>query len=169
MVIDEEITTSGAADDTPVSEPAPVPEPDPIPDPEPESEPVPEPEPVSAPEPEEPAAPVEVVTVDDLLDRLTEAGRETAEETAEPEEEPQEESAEVSEESVSDEAAAVQVVGMDTVIEYLEAIQGSMDHPVLTTPFEDYTVIEGLLLLLFLSVFVMACVKLLKGGFAWLR
>ena len=41
-------------------------------------------------------------------------------------------------------------------------------HPAMTTPFEDYTVVEGLLLLLFLSVFCSWLLRLLKGGFAWL-
>ena len=67
-MIDDEVLTS-------VEEEVSAPAPDPLP------ELLPEPAPV--PEPEEPAAPVEVVTVDDLLDRLTGAGQE---ETAEPSE-----------------------------------------------------------------------------------
>ena len=58
---------------------------------------------------------------------------------------------------------------MDTVLKRLEILQGVEDHPMLTTPFDDYTVTEGLLLLLLLSVFLSVCAKLLKGGFAWLR
>lgn len=42
-------------------------------------------------------------------------------------------------------------------------------HPMLTTSFEDYTVTEGLLLLLLLSLFACVCFRLLKGGFSWLR
>ena len=41
-------------------------------------------------------------------------------------------------------------------------------HPAMTTPFEDYTVVEGLLLLLFLSVFCSWLLRLVKGGFSWL-
>jgi len=63
----------------------------------------------------------------------------------------------------------IEVIGMDRALKHLETIQGTAEHPMLTTPFEEYTVTEGLLLLLFLSVVVAACVKLLKGGFAWLR
>lgn len=58
---------------------------------------------------------------------------------------------------------------MDTALKRLETIQSAVDHPMMETPFEDYTVTEGLLLLLLLSVFLAACVKMLKGGFAWLR
>lgn len=51
----------------------------------------------------------------------------------------------------------------------MEQAQTAAERPLLTTPFEDYTVTEGLLLLLLLSVFVSACARVLKGGFAWLR
>ena len=125
-MIDDEVLTS-------VEEEVSAPAPDPLP------ELLPEPAPV--PEPEEPAAPVEVVTVDDLLDRLTGTDQD---ETAEPSRE--EESSEAPEETLEEPAAAepVEVAGMDAVT-------------------------EGLLLLLFLSVFVMACLRMLKGGFKWLR
>ena len=46
-----------------------------------------------------------------------------------------------------------------------EAVQ---DHPFLTTRFEDYTVTEGLLLLLLLCMFLSFCIKLIRGGFSWL-
>ncbi len=39
----------------------------------------------------------------------------------------------------------------------------------MTTSFRDYTVTEGLLLLLLLSAFIAACARILKGGFSWLR
>lgn len=42
------------------------------------------------------------------------------------------------------------------------------DHPFLTTDFSDYSVSEGLLLLLLLFAVISFCVKLLKGGFYWL-
>ena len=45
----------------------------------------------------------------------------------------------------------------------------SQTRPVLTTSFQDYTVMEGLLLLLLLAAFLAACAKILKGGFSWLR
>ena len=43
-----------------------------------------------------------------------------------------------------------------------------LDHPFLTTDFSDYSVSEGLLLLLLLFAVISFCVKLLKGGFYWL-
>ena len=46
--------------------------------------------------------------------------------------------------------------------------QQTLDHPALTTSFQDYTVTEGLLLLILLAAFA-ACIKILKGGFQWLR
>lgn len=148
--------------------PEPAPEPDPVPTPEPE----PTPDPV--PEPEAPATPVEVITVEDLLDRIT---GET-EQDGETEEPPQEAEGEAAAEAPTDPGeelpaeglqGPIEVIGMDKVLKRLETLQETADHPMLTTPFDDYTVTEGLLLLLLLSVFVAACVKLLKGGFAWLR
>ena len=56
----------------------------------------------------------------------------------------------------------------DTVQLLTEIKQEVMRHPALTTDFADYTVSEGLLLLLFLSVFGSWLVRLLKGGFSWL-
>ena len=41
-------------------------------------------------------------------------------------------------------------------------------RPFLTTPFEEYTVTEGLLLTLVLCAFISAVVKILKEGFYWL-
>lgn len=144
-----------------------VPEPESEPETVPVPEPVPEPEPEPVPEPEESAAPVEVVAVEGILDRLTGVGQDEAEELeGVPPEAP--EAAPVAEDPSTD-GEAVQIIGMDAVLDRLETLQLTVEHPALTTPFEDYTVTEGLLLLLFLSVFVMACVKLLKGGFAWLR
>lgn len=67
-MIDEEIITSEPENTIPDPDPAP----EPAPAPEPDPEPIPEPEPAPDPEPTpDPAAPVEVVTVEDLLDRLT--------------------------------------------------------------------------------------------------
>ena len=58
---------------------------------------------------------------------------------------------------------------VDGIQETVEGIRQALEHPVMTTSFQDYTVTEGLLLLLLLSVFVAACAKMLKEGFAWLR
>ena len=43
-----------------------------------------------------------------------------------------------------------------------------VERPFLTTSFEDYTVTEGLLLMILLLAVVVICVKLVKGGFYWL-
>lgn len=54
-------------------------------------------------------------------------------------------------------------------METVETVAASPDARLfLTTPFEEYTVTEGLLLMLLLLAVVMICVKLLKGGFSWL-
>ena len=164
MVIDEEIIVIEAEDYTPDPESAPEPAP------ASELEPMPDPDPV--PEPEVPAAPVEVITVEDLLNRITGGNGETEEPLQETEEDAGTEAPAESSEALPAEGAfegPVEVVGMDTVLERLETIQVAVDHPMLETPFADYTVVEGLLLLLLLSVFAAACVKMLKGGFAWLR
>jgi len=130
------------------------------------SDPVADPEPA----PSVPSDPVEVVTVEDLLGRLTGESQEDGQtEEPPPEEEPADYVPENDLPAAIVDGGPLEIVGMDKLLEHLETIQGTADHPMLTTPFEEYTVTEGLLLLLFLSVVAAACVKLLKGGFAWLR
>jgi len=63
----------------------------------------------------------------------------------------------------------MEVEGMDTFLQHVEIIQQTLDHPFMTTSFQDYTVVEGLLLLGLLAAFAAACVKMLKGGFQWLN
>ena len=46
--------------------------------------------------------------------------------------------------------------------------EGEVVRLFLETPFDDYTVSEGLLLTLFLCVIAAALIKLLKEGFYWL-
>lgn len=41
-------------------------------------------------------------------------------------------------------------------------------RPFLSTPFEEYTVTEGLLLAVLLCLFISALVKIIKEGFYWL-
>ena len=58
---------------------------------------------------------------------------------------------------------------MELVLERLEAIQTQTSlHPMWTTPFEDYTVCEGLLLLLLFFMVISFCVKMLRRAFSWL-
>lgn len=161
----------------------PEPTPEALLDPEPVSEPVPAQPEESLPAGESAGAPVQVVSIDDLLDRLTQA---ELEETPSPdEEEPaSEEEAGVSVDGIVSadnpldlplELAPVQVIGMDKLLTQTAAmqqlqtlIQQTLDHPVLTTSFADYTVTEGLLLLLLLFLFVKACADMLRRAFSWL-
>lgn len=149
-------------------------------------DPVPEPTPdVSASEPQltpEPVVPpVEVITVDELTQ-----GGSAAEEPSElTEGDPGEALADVP--VVDPDPVSLildQVLGklVDVVIDLGEikqdtgkiqentaAIAETLDHPALTTSFADYTVTEALLLFLFLSAFIAACARILKGGLSWLR
>lgn len=139
--------------------------------PEPSLAPDPTPAPEPAPEPE-PSEPVTVVSVDELIDRLVQGGQEATEGTEElPPEETEELPAE--EDQTADlfevETGPMEIAGMNQLLTYAETIQQTLDHPALTTSFQDYTVTEGLLLLLLLAAFAAACVRILKGGFSWLR
>ena len=122
--------------------------------------PTPEPTPIQSAAPEQTAEPVEVVSVDELVDRLT-AGLE-----AEAPEETEPAPAEVSQEPA--EPAVVQVEGMDQLLDHMEVMEAEMVNPALETPFEDYTVSEGLLLLLLVLLLLSWCVRMIKGGFSWL-
>lgn len=55
-------------------------------------------------------------------------------------------------------------------LEVIETMEVAVDtsRPFLTTPFEDYTVTEGLLFSMLLLAFLMLCIKVVKGGFSWL-
>lgn len=158
--MDEEVITT-----TPEPSPAPDPAPDPAPEPEPTP---PAPDPASEPEP---ADSVTVVSVDELIDRLVQSGQE-----GEPTEEPPPEEEQLPEEGdqtgdffTEVDAGPMEIQGMDKLLTYAETIQQTLDHPALTTSFQDYTVTEGLLLLILLAAFAAACVRILKGGFQWLR
>ena len=99
--------------------------------------------------------PMEVISVEELLGRLVEEQEAAVEEEEAPEEETEPE--------------PLEVAGTDETIRLLETIQTQLTpHPFLTTPFEEYTVTEGLLLLLVLAAFAGCCIKLLRRGFSWL-
>lgn len=51
----------------------------------------------------------------------------------------------------------------------VEVVVSFPDRSFLDTPFDEYSVTEGLLLLLFLAVFVAAVAGLLRRAFSWLR
>lgn len=60
---------------------------------------------------------------------------------------------------------------VDNQTEEQETIEETVtveDRSIMTTRISDYTVTEGLLLVLTLCVFTQWLVKLLKGGFSWL-
>lgn len=44
-----------------------------------------------------------------------------------------------------------------------------LERPFLTTSFEDYSVTEGLLLLIVLILVIRVFANIIKGGFSWLR
>ncbi len=50
----------------------------------------------------------------------------------------------------------------------VESMEQTVNHPMLTTPFQDYTVTEGLLLLLLLCFFIKACMNMVRRAFSWL-
>ena len=138
-----------------------TPEPSPAPDPEPAPDPAPE-----------PSEPVNVVSVDELIDRLVQSA-DSGEEAANPDEPVLEEPAVETEEGdillPEVDTGPMEIKGMDKLLTYAETIQQTLDHPALTTSFRDYTVTEGPLLLILLAAFAAACIKILKGGFQWLR
>lgn len=49
-----------------------------------------------------------------------------------------------------------------------EIVEVDIDRPFLTTPLNEYTVTEGLLLLILLILVINWVVKIVKGGFSWL-
>ena len=51
----------------------------------------------------------------------------------------------------------------------LEELSGVFVHPAMTTNFADYSVLEALLLLLVVWQVVKLCLRMLQGGFGWLR
>lgn len=137
--------------------------------PEPSPDPVPAPEPAL---PAEPSDPVTVVSVDELIDRLVQSGQEegTTEELPSEETEQLPEDGDQTDDPVMEvDTGPMEIKGMDKLLTYAETIQQTLDHPALTTSFQDYTVTEGLLLLILLAAFAAACVRILKGGFSWLR
>lgn len=53
--------------------------------------------------------------------------------------------------------------------ETTEVVEVSADRPFLSTPLDDYTVTEGLLLMILLCFVLQFVFRILKGGFSWLR
>ncbi len=119
----------------------------------------------------EPESGMTVVSVDELVDRLVQSA--PVEEAVAAEEEPTPEADEggaVVEDVVPGLIGdAIEILaGIRSSAERLESIEQTVNHPLLTTPFQDYTVTEGLLLLLLLCVFLKACMTMVRRAFAWL-
>lgn len=154
--------------DTSGNDPAPVVDFAPV-DTSPSVEDAPAPEPDTAPETDDGSPSMEVISVDDLLGRLTAGEEASGEETSEA---PEGETGEEAGESAGDGTEIPEETGpsaADTALELLETIQKDVSpHPFLTTDFADYTVTEGLLLLALLLSVISLCIKMLKEGFSWL-
>lgn len=154
-----------------------TPEPPPAPEPPPELSPSPEPEPAPAPsEPEPSTEPgMTVVSVEELVDRLVQSTETGEDET--PEESTLEE---LNEEPGGGDVGVDDLVpgligdvvdillGIRKGMENVESIEHVVNHPMLTMPFRDYTVTEGLLLLVLLCFFIKECMNMIRRAFSWL-
>ena len=138
----------------------------------------------------EPAGPpVEVISVDELIERLIQedgeqdepAGDELAEEQADVPIVDPDPVVVIVEEVVGN---LIDVIGdldrieahtrsmdksLETIQMQVDILEQTVNHPALTTSFADYTVTEALLLFLLLAVFLSACARMLRGGLSWLR
>lgn len=141
------------------------------------------------PDVESTVPPMEVISVDELLDRLAQSDEQT--EVPAEGDEPNEALAELPVEPDPVLMILEQVGGklidmignLDRIEEHIEEIEKdtneiqmdvdiisqTVNHPALTTSFSEYTVTEALLLLLLLSAFISACARMLRGGLSWLR
>ena len=127
---------------------------------------------------EDTAPPVEVISVDALMERLTsvasesntDIGQESEGTVNDGEVEPEEDIVAEDGLETGEEVSELVLSYEDMVLLYLSSIQAdSAFHPMLTTPFEEYSVLEGLLLLLVLWLAVInPCIRMLKRGFSWL-
>lgn len=65
--------------------------------------------------------------------------------------------------AIEDTGTEVVEVVETTIVEVVD-----LDRPFMTTPFSEYSVLEGLLLLLALITVIQMCIRMIKGGFWWL-
>lgn len=114
----------------------------------------------------------EVISVSDLLDILSQAGEDGVEEA--PSENPAEEEPVPAGDSDGSEdipvytfsgSDTVTVEGMKEVLQRLETLEETTVHPMMETPFEDYTVTEGLLLLVFVILLLDFFLNLIRRWF----
>ena len=111
-----------------------------------------------------PAPVVEVISAEDFMETMREAfmvGFSTSAEVDPADDDTVEPTLE---ESPSEDVPA------DQTVELLTEIRDSLPegHPLLTTNFSDYTVVEGLLLAVLLCFVGSWCIKMIKGAFSWL-
>lgn len=57
---------------------------------------------------------------------------------------------------------------LDTITEILTEMHDTTVHRAMETPIEEYTVVEGLLLMLLVCIVVSWVAKIIRRGFAWL-
>lgn len=57
---------------------------------------------------------------------------------------------------------------LDTITEIITEMHDTTVHTAMDTPIEEYTVVEGLLLLLVVCVVVSWVAKIIRRGFSWL-
>jgi len=148
-----------------------TPEPSPAPEAPVPEEPAPEPAAPSEPEPSTDPG-MSVVSVDELIDRLVQNAQEEDTAPAEPAaEEPLPGEGEI---IVEDPVPGLIGDTIDLLMDIrggmknVESIERTVNHPLLTTPFQDYTVTEGLLLLVLLCFFIKACMNMVRRAFSWL-
>lgn len=123
--------------------------------------------PESVPVPDPPSVPPsEVISVDELLDRLKQGI--AASDADEADDTSAEDVIEEISEAPSDSDIVPEDPSRDHALFLLESIQQDVHHPFWTTDFSDYTVTEGFLLLALVMGVLVLCGKMLKGGFSWL-
>lgn len=123
-----------------------------------------EPEPILlVPEPADPEQPLSpdggVVSVAELLDRLAQAGQGDTPET------PAGDTGTEYEASSPETGGSVAIEGMGELLRHLETLEQTAVHPMMETPFASYTVTEGLLLLIFILLFLDFFLNLLRRWF----
>ena len=126
--------------------------------------------PESVPVPDPPSVPPsEVISVDELLDRLKQGiAASDADEADEADDTSAEDVIEEISEAPSDSDIVPEDPSRDHALFLLESIQQDVHHSFWTTDFSDYTVTEGFLLLALVMGVLVLCGKMLKGGFSWL-
>ena len=112
----------------------------------------------------------QIIDVDEIVDRISEGLTKTY---TEEERQAQQEMAAAFASGISGEmllqSAQEEEWRSALMDEILEIKDDLTVHPLLTTEFSDYTVSEGILLLILLGCILRLCLQMLRGGFAWLE